>query len=102
MRPNQSKLIKANHILLTSTHIDDLVGSNDHAGLSSTVDTTSVTVAAFLENELRLIHDHRQMLSTREARITRLLSTLCQNTHMGTLQIVKLLLLLMNLWLFEN
>nr|GMD79731.1 uncharacterized protein LOC109169177 [Ipomoea batatas] len=97
----EPKLIKANHRLLTSTHIDDLVGPNDHAGLSSAVDTTSVTVA-FLENELRLIHDHRQMLSTREARITRLLSTLCQNTHMGTLQIVKLLLLLMNLWLFEN
>nr|GMD74854.1 uncharacterized protein LOC109169177 [Ipomoea batatas] len=97
----ESKLIKANHRLITSTHIDDLVGPNDHAGLSSAVDTTSVTVA-FLENELRLIHDHRQMLSTREARITRLLSTLCQNTHMGTLQIVTLLLLLMNLWLFEN
>nr|GMC60948.1 acidic leucine-rich nuclear phosphoprotein 32 family member A-like [Ipomoea batatas] len=78
----EPKLIKADHRLLTGTHIDDLARPNDNAGPSSTVDTTSVTVA-FLENEFRFIHDHRQMLSTREARITGLLSTLRQNTHDG-------------------
>nr|GMD95496.1 uncharacterized protein LOC109169177 [Ipomoea batatas] len=78
----EPKLIKADHRLLTGTHIDDLVGPNDNAGPSLAVDTTSSTVA-FLENELRLIHDHRQMLSTREARITGLLSTLRQNTQDG-------------------
>nr|GMC74019.1 uncharacterized protein LOC109169177 [Ipomoea batatas] len=78
----EPKLIKADHRLLTGTHIDDLAGPNDNVGPSSAVDTTSVTIA-FLENELRLIHDHRQMLSTREARITGLLSTLRQNTHDG-------------------
>nr|GMC57993.1 uncharacterized protein LOC109169177 [Ipomoea batatas] len=78
----EPKLIKADHRLLTGTHIDDLAGPNDNVGPSSAVDTTSVTVA-FLENELRLIHDHPQMLSTREAQITGLLSTLRQNTNDG-------------------
>nr|GLL19831.1 uncharacterized protein LOC109169177 [Ipomoea trifida] len=81
----EPKLIKADHRLLTTvigTHIDDLAGPNDNVGPSSAVDTTSVTVA-FLENELRLIHDHPQMLSTREAWITGLLSTLRQNTNDG-------------------